>query len=419
MSKIRSSKNESLISQGNSYSVFDRCDTLGQVIYFIRGSYHSDQTDYIRSGAKTIYQYMQYAKTKKAKFLFIKPGEPNVLWSFENPLFPREEKFIFDILHEQVANTGISPNDVAFVSGNANIRACYAGYCKWKSIPVHQQIRIKSRAFWVNFTDETHEPPETNYPIAKYCTILNRRWREQKGELLLKLIDTGLMEPEYADRFNKTFNFFRQNPEQNLMLRDNPYMRDYFCDLPGDDDLTQTLSLSNITLTRNHVMDKTVSESAFDFVVDYTMNEDMDPVTFARYKKEFPWWTENIISEKTFRNMLLRKPFLRLGEPHSLQLLREEYGFKTFDGILFDESYDLIEDQHQRIQAMVDQLKFIMDNYTLEQLVEKINSPAVQQVLDYNYSHFKTVVPYLKSGNHPWLETHFVNNMTTHPKQAE
>lgn len=410
MSKIRASRNESLPWKGENFRVFNYIHTLGEVLYFIKGSYHSDQPDYIKTGSKPIFQYMRFAKNHNAKFIFFKPGEPNALWSFENPDHPREEKFIFDILHENVANTGISPNDVAFVSGNANIQACYAGYCEWKKIPVHQQIRVKSRAFWAKFTAEVVDEIDIDQqvPITKYCSMLNRRWREQKGDLLLKLIQTGLMEPEYSDRFNKTFNFFDQLHGHNALLNDNPHMQNYFSDLPGDTAETQTLDY--VPVATNPLVTQTLNECAFDFVVDYTMNEDMDTELFASYKKTFPWWTENIISEKTFRNMLSKKPFLRLGEPNSLRIIRDEYGFKTFDGILFDESYDQIQDYHKRMQALVDQLKYIMDTYTLEQLMDKIHSPQVQQVLEYNHKHFLKLISYTPSGNHPWLETYFVNN---------
>lgn len=410
MSKIRASRNEPLPWNGKNYKVFNYIDTLGEVLYSVHGSYHSDQPDYIKTGSKPIFQFMRFAKNHNAKFIFFKPSEPNALWSFDNPDHPREEKFIFDILHENVANTGISPNDVAFVSGNANIQACYAGYCEWKKIPAQQQIRVKSRAYWVKFTAEVADEIATDQPvpITKYFSMLNRRWREQKGDVLLKMINTGLMEPEYSNKFNKTFNFFDQINSYNIILNENPHMQNYFCSLPGD--TAETTKTNYAAIATDQILIKVLGESAFDFVVDYTMNEDMDAELFASYKATFPWWTENIISEKTFRNMLSKKPFLRLGEPDSLKIIRDEYGFKTFDGILFDESYDQIQDYHKRMQALVDQLKYIMDTYTLDQLLDKIHSPQVQQVLEHNHNHLLKLISYTPSGNHPWLETYFVNN---------
>ena len=58
----------------------------------------------------------------------------------------------------------------------------------------------------------------------------------------------------------------------------------------------------------------------------------------------------NHLTEKTFKPICLRMPFVLLSTAHSLQYLRS-YGFKTFSS-LWDESYDLLEGKH-RYQAIM------------------------------------------------------------------
>lgn len=59
-------------------------------------------------------------------------------------------------------------------------------------------------------------------------------------------------------------------------------------------------------------------------------------------------------SEKTYKPLMLRKPIIFLGQPGSLEALRN-LGFKTFDPFI-DESYDQISDPQLRIRAVADEI---------------------------------------------------------------
>ncbi len=63
------------------------------------------------------------------------------------------------------------------------------------------------------------------------------------------------------------------------------------------------------------------------------------------------------LTEKALRPIACGKPFILAATPGSLKYLRS-YGFETFDGII-DEQYDNIEDSHQRLLAIVDEMKRI------------------------------------------------------------
>jgi hypothetical protein len=60
-------------------------------------------------------------------------------------------------------------------------------------------------------------------------------------------------------------------------------------------------------------------------------------------------------TEKTLKPILAGRPFIVVGEPHVLRLLRS-LGFRTFDGII-DESYDAIESRADRLHAIVTELE--------------------------------------------------------------
>jgi hypothetical protein len=59
----------------------------------------------------------------------------------------------------------------------------------------------------------------------------------------------------------------------------------------------------------------------------------------------------SFLTEKTYKAILFRKPFILVSEQHGLKALHA-FGFKTFSP-WFNESYDDIEDFDQRVEAVL------------------------------------------------------------------
>lgn len=95
------------------------------------------------------------------------------------------------------------------------------------------------------------------------------------------------------------------------------------------------------------------------------------------------WETKKHLTEKIFKPIVAKQPFILLGCANNLEYLKE-YGFKTF-GSWWDESYDKIENPLERINAVVDIVEKIcsLDNKTLEDMLVDM-----QAVLDHNYNLF-------------------------------
>jgi len=95
------------------------------------------------------------------------------------------------------------------------------------------------------------------------------------------------------------------------------------------------------------------------------------------------WEGKTHLTEKIFKPIVARQPFVLLGCAFNLRYLRS-YGFKTFD-LWWDESYDVIVDPMDRLQAVVRIVKEIseMSNTDLESMLQ-----GMQHVLDYNYNLF-------------------------------
>jgi hypothetical protein len=89
------------------------------------------------------------------------------------------------------------------------------------------------------------------------------------------------------------------------------------------------------------------------------------------------------LTEKTFRAIALEMPFVLVAPAHSLSYLRE-YGFETFAPYI-DESYDLIEDPMDRLEAVTQVLMTIQARSAAEK--SELHRKLLPRV-EHNYNHF-------------------------------
>ena len=97
------------------------------------------------------------------------------------------------------------------------------------------------------------------------------------------------------------------------------------------------------------------------------------------------------LTEKIFKPIVSRQPFMLLAAPGNLAYLKS-YGFKTFDSII-DESYDLIQDNDLRTEAVVRQLHWYCDLTPGEKIdVIKQLEPVIQHNFDHFYGEFRHII---------------------------
>jgi hypothetical protein len=89
------------------------------------------------------------------------------------------------------------------------------------------------------------------------------------------------------------------------------------------------------------------------------------------------------LTEKSLRPIACAQPFILVGTQGSLEYL-SSYGFKTFSS-LWDESYDLIEDPKERLNAVVDLMNQI--KHWLPHVRERKMAEACA-IAEYNRQHF-------------------------------
>jgi hypothetical protein len=89
------------------------------------------------------------------------------------------------------------------------------------------------------------------------------------------------------------------------------------------------------------------------------------------------------ITEKTFRAIFLKRPFICYTAPNSLRYLHDR-GYKTFHPII-DESYDNIVDTEKRKKMIIHEIKRICDMNRIE--LERF-SLRCKPIIDYNYTRY-------------------------------
>lgn len=116
----------------------------------------------------------------------------------------------------------------------------------------------------------------------------------------------------------------------------------------NDDNMQDTIDKLPLVVDTD---DFTVNK-AQNFLRDMYMNSWVSVITETHYC-EFHG-TSMFFSEKIFKPILANHPFIIVGAPGSLKMLREQ-GFKTFSDY-WDESYDDIEDDTYRLEAICELL---------------------------------------------------------------
>ena len=104
----------------------------------------------------------------------------------------------------------------------------------------------------------------------------------------------------------------------------------------------------------------------------------LDIVTETVFDYPYPY-----ITEKTMRPITSKRPFIVVGAPNILSLLKRK-GFRTFDTII-DESYDLIVDPSDRFDSVTESIKEFVT-----QPIEKIRADveSVSDVLEHNFKTY-------------------------------
>lgn len=116
------------------------------------------------------------------------------------------------------------------------------------------------------------------------------------------------------------------------------------------------------------------------------INQELNARALFQVVSETVFYEEKLhLTEKIFKPIVCRQPFMLLAAPGNLNYLKS-YGFQTFDRWI-DESYDNEPDPDLRIKKVVMEIEKL-SRLSYSQLDEMHNE--MQEILDFNFYHFYT-----------------------------
>jgi hypothetical protein len=240
--------------------------------------------------------------------------------------------------------------------------------CKWTrifehSVQTEKLIHLKDNADIVTLEDKPYDKKFLNF---------NRRWRLQRPTLVALLYSIGILDKGFVslgpcddnNNWSTVWAWMESqnstNEETSKLLSDN---KTAICNLPP-----MYLDYEDLTVNRPLI--------EADSTDRFYSNSYVSIVSETNFYKSQPG---RFVSEKVFKPIAQRHPFVLVSVPRTLELLRE-LGYKTFSPWI-DESYDLETDDNRRLLMVAREIERL-SNLTVEELTAYLN--GVRDICEHN-----------------------------------
>lgn len=282
--------------------------------------------------------------------------------------------------------------DIEFflITGASNGEDAYVKACEHLQLTPNMHI-ISCRFFEFKAKEDyVKEFIPTEYTVAirpKTYVCLNNVLRSHRLRLLDGLLAENLVNDDcYYSFYNPALPFNTDTEIQKQIVECLPNIHkniDYVGTLRLNFDDNRTNPVDVIP------EDMPLFDDTYFSLVTETMYYDS---TVLKYKLgyDLPFLNCTFFSEKIYKPIIMLHPFLLVARPHSIRMLKE-HGFKTFHPYI-DESYDSIEEDGDRMQAVINEVKRLSNLTPLEWLIWCTN---IKSIVEYNQKHLKENISYI------------------------
>lgn len=305
------------------------------------------------------------------------------------------DETVYGFIHNTIRNTQLDWSLFTFIHGNVYTEY---NYSLWREIfKVKEEIKTSYYPLWHKMTMEMHLD----------FSYQNEKLRNHQRPFMFSCLNGAP-----RDHRIKTEKYLTDH-----MLKDKSRYTFYWIDetLPYSEHTLDWRKWPRLEETNKHrAIDshkiqepefyKVFDDTYFDFITEtLTTNERFgveiekyvsNPPT-PEYRQFFNEFKTIFITEKLWRSIYYKRPFILMGNYRTLEYLKG-LGFKTFD-CMWNEDYDIIEQPYIRENACLHTLKEVCDTYTIETLHNKLYSEEVQAILQHNYDLFKSLADELPS----------------------
>lgn len=295
---------------------------------------------------------------------------------FTTPMESFLDNHMFHLMHQYFEVHSIPLTQIIYATNSPNGKDVYKKFCDDRNIEpqinceyigMYERLLITDTANSASLLENTY----TFGTKKKTFLNFNRRYRDQRFWFLLEIYKRGLLE-DFHISFDKvqpegTISFFDRAKEVNRNMGVNL----------SDEDLIALDEKLPLVLDTNDF-------SVFPMEKNHTDTLSFYNDSLIHIATETEFFTTIIhVSEKTFKPIMFRQPFIFLGPPHILKFLKTA-GYKTF-AEFWDEAYDDIEDHHQRMITILSLIEKLA-SMTAEEKIEL--SCKVKDIVEYNFNQF-------------------------------
>lgn len=280
--------------------------------------------------------------------------------------------FMNDVIKELVNNyTGYNIDMFHYHTGSIPINTNIDFYNSLMFDFLPKNILLENELSGHYFNTRINRQVEVNTKLKKFVSM-NGNPRTNRRIALSYLIKTDLLKESFYSFDSNKMRDYSHNP---LLEKYNEILSDLYKTIvepmilskQHDDPSNDRLKKEDIYYFDNSYF-SLVQETFFDNTLDWSTGD------IGFYECIF-------ITEKTYRPIYFKHPFILLGVKGSLAGLRE-YGFKTFSPY-FDESYDNIDDPVVRIETALNEVKRLCSLSAGEWMsIQR----ALLPIVEYNYN---------------------------------
>lgn len=217
----------------------------------------------------------------------------------------------------------------------------------------------------------------------------NRRWRLHRPLMITLLHDRELLEEGFVSFGTSDLpqdNWESRWREMNYYYNNSPELIEIF---------NKNIDVKNLPPMYLDTTDLVTNRAEQTRSTDqYYLNSYFSIVNETTYHTKPGYDGVPFLSEKIFKTIVMKHPFVMVSVPNSLQYLKA-LGYKTFDSII-NEDYDLELDDGKRILKILDEIERLcnLTESELKDFLEKAKS-----ICDYNYDVLKNKKIFIKQMN--------------------
>jgi hypothetical protein len=293
------------------------------------------------------------------------------------------EANVYSALHKvyrRLEYLQLNPLHVIFLTGGMNARDIHDRYCREQNITHPIDIAVVNGWEHSAIIHNEKMPPQVYTPSNKERLFLcfNRISRYHRIALLGMMYELDLVDRSfysfflggYGSTFRRYFNGMKDRIGTEWFARINKQILLHMHEFP----LRLNVETSGENVNHTIESDRSYYDKTYFSLVTETyffrasgLDHDEESVFFT---------------EKTFKPIFAKHPFIALNRPRALHYLRE-MGYRTFTPFI-NEEYDTIENDQQRLVAIVAEVERL-SKLTPEEWLDW--SAGVADIVEHNHQH--------------------------------